>query len=128
MGGKSKNPSYQDVCTGKTGHAEVLHLEYKGDKLKYRDLLLFFFKMHDPTTLNRQGNDRGTQYRSVVFYYDEEQKKEAEKVKAEIQSKFSNPVVTTLEPATEFYDAEEYHQNYLEKNPGGYCNHKLNWH
>jgi len=129
MGGKKSEPSYQQVCTGQTGHAEVLHLEYDPKNVSYDDLLTFFWRMHDPTTPNRQGNDVGTQYRSVVFYHDEEQREQAEKKKKEIDAKgvFKNPIATTIEPAGQFWSAEDYHQDYLEKNPGGYCNHKIRW-
>jgi len=129
MGGNKKNPSYEDVCSGKTGHAEVLYLEYDPKVVNYRDLLLFFWKIHDPTTLNRQGNDVGTQYRSTVFYYTEEQKKLAQEVKEEVQKTRypKNPIVTEIAAATEFYKGEDYHQLYLEKNPYGYCNHRPRW-
>jgi len=128
MGGKAKNPTYEQVCSGKTGHAEVLQVEYNKDKVKYEDLLKFFWRMHDPTTLNRQGNDMGTQYRSAVFYHNEEQQRLAQKVKEEIQKdRYKQPVVTEIAPASDFYKAEEYHQLYLDKNPSGYCNHKLRW-
>ncbi|KAL0483600.1 peptide methionine sulfoxide reductase [Acrasis kona] len=127
MGGSSKNPSYRDVCTGQTGHAEVLYLEYKPEEVKFEDLVEYFFRMHDPTTLNRQGNDQGTQYRSAIFYYTEEQKAAAEKVKKDISSKVKGEIVTEIAPASEFYVAEDYHQKYLENNPGGYCNHRLRW-
>lgn len=128
-GGSTKNPSYEQVCTGQTGHAEAIMLEYDPAKAKYEDLVKFFFRMHDPTTLNRQGNDVGTQYRSVIFYYDDEQKKTAERVRDEIQqSQYpGKAIVTTFEKASDFYRAEEYHQQYLKKNPGGYCNHRLRW-
>jgi peptide-methionine (S)-S-oxide reductase len=127
MGGTTKNPNYEQVCTGRTGHAEVLYLEYDPSKVKYDELVQFFFRMHDPTTKDRQGNDKGTQYRSVIFYYTPEQKEIAERVTHEIQARFKDPIVTTIEPASEFYKAEEYHQQYLEKNPQGYCNHYLRW-
>src|ERR1700756_2244414 len=96
MGGQVKNPSYREVCTGKTGHAEVLHIEYDADEISFNDLLLIFFKTHDPTTLNRQGNDVGTQYRSAIFYYSEEQRQKAGYYKAELdkQGAYPNPIVT----------------------------------
>jgi len=129
MGGNLKNPSYEAVCTGNTGHAEVVHLEYDPNKIKYEDLLSFFWRVHDPTTLNRQGNDKGTQYRSAIFFYTPEQEAAAKKSLQEIQNsgKIKDPIVTHILPAGEFYDGEEYHQDYLGKNPGGYCNHRLRW-
>jgi len=129
IGGKLKNPSYEDVCSGKTGHAEAIEIEFDAEKLKYDDLLNFFWRIHDPTTLNRQGNDKGTQYRSAIFYYNEEQHEAAKKSMAEMgkSGRFNAPISTTIEPASEFYKAEDYHQGYLDKNPGGYCNHKPRW-
>lgn len=126
-----KNPSYRDVCTGKTSHVEVYDLEYDGNEDSYRSLCKFFFMFHDPTTLNRQGNDRGTQYASAIFYYDDKQKAIAQEVLDEVQ-KFvkegkvryqERQVSTALHPATTFYAAQEDHQKYLENNPFGYCNH-----
>eukprot|EP01098_Paradermamoeba_levis_P006198 TRINITY_DN2578_c0_g1_i1.p1 TRINITY_DN2578_c0_g1~~TRINITY_DN2578_c0_g1_i1.p1 ORF type:complete len:188 (+),score=65.51 TRINITY_DN2578_c0_g1_i1:80-565(+) len=127
LGGNQNNPSYRDVCTGKTGHAEVVQMEYDPQSIKYRDLVTFFWRIHDPTTLNKQGNDAGTQYRSAVFYHNEEQLSEAKEVMEEIKSKFKNPIVTTFEPASQFWKAEDYHQDYLTANPNGYCNHKFYW-
>eukprot|EP00761_Pharyngomonas_kirbyi_P012077 gb/GECH01012104.1/.p1 GENE.gb/GECH01012104.1/~~gb/GECH01012104.1/.p1 ORF type:complete len:211 (+),score=41.44 gb/GECH01012104.1/:1-633(+) len=127
MGGNLDNPSYRDVCTGKTNHAEVVHLEFKPEQVPYEDLVEFFWRIHDPTTPNRQGNDMGTQYRSVIFYHNEEQKKIAEEMKPKIEKHFNNPVVTEIVPASKFYLGEDYHQKYLFNNPGGYCNHKLQW-
>jgi len=129
MGGTLVNPSYKDVCTGKTGHAEVVQIQYFPDEVKYEDLLTLFWRIHNPTTLNRQGNDVGTQYRSAVFYHTPEQKAAAEKVKAEIQAagKFKEPIVTEIVPASTFFKAEDYHQDYLTVNEGGYCNHKFYW-
>eukprot|EP01088_Endostelium_zonatum_P008244 TRINITY_DN2092_c0_g1_i1.p1 TRINITY_DN2092_c0_g1~~TRINITY_DN2092_c0_g1_i1.p1 ORF type:complete len:221 (-),score=43.51 TRINITY_DN2092_c0_g1_i1:21-683(-) len=128
MGGDTVEPTYRDVCTGQTGHAEVLQVEYYPKKVDYKDLCRYFWRMHDPTTLNRQGNDSGTQYRSVIFYHNEDQKKDAEEVKEEIQKKYKNRhVVTEISPATKYYPAEDYHQKYLKNNPGGYCNHSLRW-
>jgi len=126
-GGDVNNPSYEDVCTGTTNHAEVVQLDYDESIVSYEQLLNFFWRMHDPTTPNRQGNDRGTQYRSVVFYHSPEQEAAAKKVLAEMQAsgKFSAPIVTQIVPAGEYYNGEDYHQRYLEKNPGGYCNHKI---
>ncbi len=118
-GGVVKNPTYEQVCGGRTGHAEVIRIEFEPDQIGFRDLLTVFFATHDPTTLNRQGNDVGTQYRSAIFYADDEQQREAESfIKAlEGAGTFSNPIVTTLEPLADFYDAEGYHQNYYANNP-----------
>ncbi len=124
MGGQTKNPTYKEVCTGKTGHAEVIDLEYDADELSFDELLIVFFKTHNPTTLNRQGNDVGTQYRSVIFYYNDEQKQQAEAmIKTLTDEKvFDEPIVTEIKPASEFYKAEDYHQNYFNNNPGNpYC-------
>jgi peptide-methionine (S)-S-oxide reductase len=124
MGGQVKNPTYREVCTGKTGHAEVLHIEYDADEISFDELLLIFFKTHDPTTLNRQGNDVGTQYRSAIFYYSEKQKLLAESmIKRLTEEKvYSRPIVTEITPASEFYSAEDYHQDYFNNNPHNpYC-------
>lgn len=128
-----ENPSYQAVCTGKTGHAEVLQVEYD-DSIKYDDLVTFFFRVHDPTTKDRQGNDRGTQYRSAIFYHSDEQKAVAERIMAEVQANpnamkhYANKqIVTEIAPASTFYRAEDYHQQYLKVNPNGYCNHRPLW-
>jgi peptide-methionine (S)-S-oxide reductase len=123
MGGASPNPSYQDVCTGKTGHAETVRLEFDPDVISFGALLDAFFDMHNPTTLNRQGPDRGTQYRSAVFYYDEAQRRAALKKIDELgpSGRWRDPIVTQVEPAGEFWRAEEYHQRYLEKNQGAHC-------
>lgn len=128
-GGKPeiKEPSYQQVCTGSTEHAEAVQLEFDPSKTTYGDLVTYFFRMHDPTTPNRQGNDRGSQYRSAIFYHDDEQKRVAEEKKVELQSKFKHPIVSEIVPATQWYDAEAYHQKYLIQNPGGYCNHRMQW-
>jgi peptide-methionine (S)-S-oxide reductase len=117
LGGTLPNPTYQDVCTGKTGHAEVVEVTYDPTKVGYADLLNVFWTGHDPTTLNRQGADRGTQYRSAIFYHDEGQKTAAigSKDRWNKSSKFSSPIVTEITPASTFYRAEEYHQRYLEK-------------
>jgi peptide-methionine (S)-S-oxide reductase len=117
-GGTVKNPSYKEVCNGNTGHAEVIQLTYDKTKVTYDELLEVFWKTHDPTTLNRQGNDFGTQYRSVVFYHNDEQKKLAEKYKEEINKSgaYPNPVVTEISPFRNFYPAEDYHQNYYNEN------------
>lgn len=126
-GGTTPSPNYEVVSAGKSGHAESIEVIFDPDKLSYRDLLKTFFRLHDPTTLNRQGNDRGTQYRSAVFYTSEAQKQTAEEVKAEVNKsgKWPNPVVTEITEATEFYAAEDYHQDYLQKHPGGYTCHYL---
>lgn len=117
-GGQVPNPSYEDVCSGTTGHAEVIELTYDPLKIKYDELLEVFWKSHDPTTLNRQGADIGTQYRSVVFYHNDEQKQTAEKYKKELNASnaYGKPVVTAIEKAVPFYKAENYHQDYFNKN------------
>jgi peptide-methionine (S)-S-oxide reductase len=128
MGGKTKNPTYQDVCTGLTGHAEVIQLQYDPKQVSYEDLLEVFWNTHDPTTLNKQGADEGTQYRSVVFYRSEEQKKTAEQYKNQLSTSgtFKKPIVTEITAATEFYKAEGYHQNYYALNPNqGYCEYVI---
>jgi peptide-methionine (S)-S-oxide reductase len=121
-GGKTANPTYEQVCTDQTGHAEVIQVEFDPAKVSYEDLLRKFFQAHDPTTLNRQGADVGTQYRSIILYTSADQKAVAEKVKAEVQSDWPSPVVTEIVPLTKFYPAEDYHQDYFAKNPhAGYC-------
>lgn len=126
-GGNTVNPTYHDVCTGSTGHAEAIQVEFDPARLSYEKLLDYFFRMHDPTTLNRQHNDVGTQYRSAIFYTSEAQKQTAESVKAkwEKSGKFKRPITTEITAAGKFYPAEEYHQKYLVKNPGGYTCHVL---
>ena len=126
-GGTVPAPTYKQVCTGKTGHAEAVEIVFDPAKLSYEEVLGYFFRMHDPTTLNRQHNDVGTQYRSAIFYHSEAQRQTAERVKekANQSGKFRQPVVTEITKATEFYPAEEYHQDYLVKNPGGYTCHIL---
>jgi methionine-S-sulfoxide reductase len=126
-GGDFKSPRYEDVKKGNTKHAEAIRIEFNPKILSYEELLRYFFRLHDPTTLNKQGNDRGTQYRSAIFYNSPEQKKIAEKVKVEIDKsgKWKSPVVTEIVPASTFYPAEDYHQKYLQKNPGGYTCHYL---
>lgn len=126
-GGAKDNPTYQQVNGGGSGHAESVKIEFDPSKVSYEDLLKFFFRMHDPTTLNRQGNDVGTQYRSEIFYTSESQKTSAEKIMKLVDDskKWKAPVTTKLEAAGKFYPAEEYHQKYLIKNPGGYDNHFL---
>lgn len=123
-GGKVINPTYKQVCSGTTGHAECLNIVFDPTKITFTELLEIFWQVHDPTTLNRQGNDIGTQYRSVVFYHNEEQKATIEKFKTELNKSgaWDNPVVTTLEPYVKFYPAEDYHKNYYNANTGeGYC-------
>lgn len=117
-GGKVANPSYEEVCTGTTGHAEVIEVTYDPAKIKYDELLEVFWKSHDPTTLNRQGADIGTQYRSVIFYHNDEQRKIAENYKKELNDTkaFNKPIVTEITKATPFYVAENYHQDYFNKN------------
>jgi len=122
IGGDTQNPSYRSVCSGRTGHAEALQIVYDPNKVSYRQLLEFFYKMHDPTTLNQQGPDTGTQYRSGIFYHDQEQKKEADSVTKKVQEQWwkNGKVVTQILAAGEWWDAETYHQLYLDNNPGGY--------
>jgi peptide methionine sulfoxide reductase msrA/msrB len=122
-GGTKAKPTYEEVCTGKTGHAESLKIEFDPAKIAYRDLLRHFFRMHDPTQVNRQGADVGTQYRSVVFYASEAQREAAASVIAELKasSRYRRPIATELVAAMPFYPAEAYHQDYLKKHPGGYC-------
>jgi peptide-methionine (S)-S-oxide reductase len=117
-GGKVENPTYKQVCTGATGHAEVVRITFDPAEVSYADLLDVFFTVHDPTTLNRQGNDVGTQYRSVIFYNSEEQRSQAAKVIKELEAahEFPDPIVTALEPAAKFFVAEGYHQNYYNEN------------
>lgn len=128
MGGTVPNPSYRDVCTGNTGHAEVARITFDPSVITYEDLLEVFWTTHDPTTLNRQGADAGTQYRSVVFYYDDEQKRKAEDSKAEVAPTiWDNAIVTQIVPATTFYPAEDYHQDYYANNQNaGYCRIVIN--
>ena len=117
LGGTMENPTYRDVCSGRTGHAEVVEVTYDPARLTYDDLLTVFWENHDPTTLNRQGPDVGEQYRSAIFYHDDEQKAAAEASKAERDKsgKYRRPIVTEITPASPFYEAEDYHQQYLEK-------------
>ncbi len=124
MGGHKAHPTYMEICNGDTGHAEIIQIEFDPEQISYDDLLLVFFKTHDPTTLNRQGNDSGTQYRSVVFYHNQEQKLAAEQMidKLEKELVFDQPIVTEISPVTDFYEAEDYHQNYYQSNTGKpYC-------
>ncbi len=120
-GGAKDNPTYEDVCTGQTGHAEVVQIEFEPAAVSYDELLAVFWKCHDPTTLNRQGPDIGTQYRSAIFYHDEQQQAaaEASKTKLNTTNRFMAPIVTEITPAATFYRAEEYHQQYLERRGGG---------
>lgn len=123
-GGKIKNPTYREVTSGTTGHAEVVQITFDPDVIAYRDILTIFFHVHDPTTLNRQGADVGTQYRSAIFYHDDNQKAMAEEVMLEIQNTkvWNDPLVTELSPLTAFYVAEDYHQDYFANNPNApYC-------
>jgi len=121
-GGTTSNPTYEQVCTDQTCHAEVIQVEFDPAKVSYEDLLRKFFKAHDPTTLNRQGPDVGTQYRSIILYTNAAQKAAAGKVKAEVQPEWPHPIVTEIVPLTHFYAAEDYHQDYFSKNPTqGYC-------
>jgi peptide-methionine (S)-S-oxide reductase len=121
-GGNTANPSYEDVCTGTTGHAEVIQIQFDPSVLSYNQLLEVFWEAHDPTTLNRQGADVGTQYRSIILYSDDAQKAAAEKSKAEAAKHFSNPIVTQIVPLNKFWPAEDYHQNYYNQHKGqGYC-------
>lgn len=128
IGGKTKNPTYEQICTGLTGHAEAIKIVFDPAKISYTELTeKWFFRLHDPTTKNRQGNDIGTQYRSAIFYTSEEQKTAAEEVKARVDKsgKWKKPLVTEITAATEFFNAEAYHQDYLKKNPNGYNCHYL---
>ncbi len=123
-GGEVADPTYEQVCTGSTGHAEVVQISYDPKEIDYEFLLDIFFSIHDPTTLNRQGADVGTQYRSVIIYYNEHQKTVAQRKIQEIEDEgiWDNPIVTQLAPLQDFYPAEDYHQNYFKKNPfAGYC-------
>ena len=123
MGGTLKNPTYQDVCTDRTGHAEVVEVEYDPFKVSYDELLKVFWANHDPTTLNRQGPDIGTQYRSVIFFHTPQQEAAAKASKEKLQAsgKYKRPVVTEIVPAADFWRAEEYHQQYLEKRGLAHC-------
>ena len=123
-GGHVDDPTYQQVCSGRTGHAEVVQVTYDPEQLSFREVLEVFFVIHDPTTLNRQGADRGTQYRSAIFYHDDAQKQAAEAIIEELtrEKAFSNPIVTEVAPLDIFYPAEDYHQDYYKNNPyQGYC-------
>jgi peptide-methionine (S)-S-oxide reductase len=124
MGGKTENPTYKEICSGQTGHAEVVRLTFDPSTVSFREILEVFFVIHDPTTLNRQGNDVGTQYRSAVFYHSPEQKSAAEQVIANLNSAriYDDPIVTEVAAASKFYVAENYHQEYYRRNPAQpYC-------
>jgi len=121
-GGTKANPTYEEVCTGTTGHAEVARITFDPSRISYEKILEWFWKSHDPTTLNRQGADIGTQYRSVIFYHNDRQKALAEKSKREAQAMFKDPIVTEIQPLKAFYLAENYHQDYYRNNPHApYC-------
>lgn len=121
-GGHQHNPTYKEVCNGTTGHAEVVQVKFDAELISFEELLSYFWQAHDPTTLNRQGNDVGTQYRSVILYHDENQKKAAEKSKADAADSFDDPIVTEIVAFEKFYPAEDYHQDFFRKNPNqGYC-------
>jgi len=124
MGGHTENPTYKQICTGRTGHAEVIQITFDPSIIDFAKLLEVHIKTHDPTTLNRQGNDVGTQYRSAIFYHTPEQQQTSEAIKKKLDASdaFLQPIVTEIVPAVKFYPAEDYHQNYLNRNPGnGYC-------
>lgn len=124
MGGELKHPTYMEICNGDTGHAEVIQIDFNENVITFYELLLIFFKTHTPTTLNRQGNDTGTQYRSVIFYANQDQKIQAEKMVNELteQHVFDKPIITQISPMSDFYEAEDYHQNYFNQNQGKpYC-------
>ncbi|MBA2251323.1 MAG: peptide-methionine (S)-S-oxide reductase MsrA [Nitrospirales bacterium] len=126
MGGPKPNPSYEEVCSGRTGHAEVVQLTFDSKTVGFRDILEVFFAIHDPTTLNQQGNDVGTQYRSAIFYHSPEQKKAAEEIIAELTKEqlYNGPIVTEVVPTGPFYIAEDYHQEYFARNPfQPYCSY-----
>ena len=123
-GGQGRNPSYEQVCGGDTGHAEVVKVEFDADRITYREILQIFFSIHDPTTLNRQGNDVGTQYRSVIFTHSDEQAATARALVAELEAQrlFDAPIVTQVQPVPEYWPGEAYHQRYYARNPyQGYC-------
>jgi len=128
IGGKTINPTYKDICNGDTGHAEAIQITFDSSKITFQELLEIFFATHDPTTLNRQGNDSGTQYRSEIFYHNENQKKISESYITLLtkENTFGKPIVTIISPATKFYEAENYHQNYYNQNKSqGYCSYVI---
>jgi peptide-methionine (S)-S-oxide reductase len=118
MGGELKHPTYMEVCNGDTGHAEVIQIDFDENQISFSDLLLVFFKTHNPTTINKQGNDIGTQYRSVIFYENADQKSQSEKMIDDLSREdiFDKPIITQVSPISEFYEAEDYHQNYFNEN------------
>jgi methionine-S-sulfoxide reductase len=122
-GGTLDDPRYEDVKKGKTGHAESLQIVFDPSKITFDEILDFFFRLHDPTTANRQGNDVGTQYRSAIFYHDDAQRLAAESAKQRAQAKWPRPIVTEVVPFTNFYEAEDFHQDYLQRHPHGYTCH-----
>lgn len=126
-GGSTQNPSYEQVCGGRTGHAESVQVEYDPQVVSYDRLLYHFWKIHNPTQVDRQGNDIGSQYRSAIFTHSDEQRATAERSKADLErsDRYRKPIATAIEPAAEFWPAEEYHQDYLTKHPGGYCHVNL---
>jgi peptide-methionine (S)-S-oxide reductase len=127
-GGTTNNPTYEQVCSGSTGHAEAIKIDFDPGQISFRDLMTVFFATHDPTTLNRQGNDAGTQYRSAILYANEEQKQQAEAFikELDVAKTYKNPIVTTLEPLREFYPAEDYHQKFFANNPyQPYCQYTI---
>ena len=124
-GGTLDKPGYEDVKTGRTGHAESLQIVFDPSKITFDEILDFFFRLHDPTTTNRQGNDIGTQYRSAIFYHDDAQRDAAERAIQRAQPKWPRPIVTEVVPFTNFYEAEDYHQDYLQRKPNGYTCHYL---
>jgi methionine-S-sulfoxide reductase len=126
-GGTLNAPRYEDVKTGSTGHAESIQIEFDPSKISYDDILDDFFRLHDPTTANRQGNDIGTQYRSAIFYHDEKQREAAERAVQRAQQKWPRPITTQIVPYTEFWPAEGYHQDYLQRYPNGYTCHYYRW-
>jgi len=126
-GGTLDNPRYEDVKTGRTGHAESVEIVFDPEKISYDDILDFFFRLHDPTTTNRQGNDVGTQYRSAIFVHDDKQREAAKKAIERAQEKWPRPITTEIVDYTKFWPAEEYHQDYLQRKPHGYTCHYLRW-
>ena len=121
-GGHTENPTYREICSGTTGHAEVIQIIYDSEVISYEDIITIFMTSHDPTTLNRQGADRGTQYRSIILYHNEDQKKITKKIVEDLKDEFSDPIVTEIVPLQKFYSAEKYHQNYYNNNSNaGYC-------
>lgn len=119
--GHTKNPTYEQVCSHSTGHAEAVEIKFDTSQVSYETLVRHFFRIHDPTQLNRQGPDIGDQYRSAIYYFSEDQKKIADSVKVEVQEKYDRPIVTQIAPASEFYEAEDYHQKFAERTGRGAC-------